>query len=197
MNLLLYREIADGLEIPDFGTDFSAHLAGKTHPNVRSSSISAWNLLACGLSQLGYKSLPTVAFMERGKPVFTNSPLYFSISHSRGMAAALISEAPCAVDVEIVRPDVSDRMIERCLSEEEKRRGCDFFEIWTKKECIAKLDGSGMPSRPSILDTLDQKYQGLFYTHALSASSGEKYFLTAMCSDGETPQLQKNTGKSL
>ena len=192
MSLLLYGEIRPIEAVPDFGEALCEHLRAKTNPAVHAASIAAWSLLAGGLRILGLEELPEVHFEPNGKPYFVNSSLYFSLSHSGRFAAALISEEPCGVDVEQVRPEVAERLRERCLSDGERARGCDFFEIWTEKECIAKLDGSGMRSHPSEIDTLDPRWNGHFFTTRVRDSAGQAYALSALCGDAETLHITKN-----
>ena len=180
MNALYLCEIAGDLPLPDFGAAFCAHIAAKTHPNVRAASLSAWNLLAVMLREKGYAALPEVAFSDSGKPYFTNSPLYFSLAHSHHLAAAVLADAPCGADIEMVREDVDVRLLKRCLSENELAAGCDFFDVWTKKECIAKLEGSGLPGRPCCMDTLDEKYENRFFCRRVWDSHGNEYALAAL-----------------
>ena len=191
MILLLYGEIRPMETIPDFGAALHEHLRKKTNPAVRASSLATWSLLAEGLRRLGLNALPEVRFEPGGKPVFVNRPLHFSLSHSGHLAAVLISEKPCGVDVEQLRPEVAARLHERCLSDAERARDCDFFELWTKKECIAKLDGRGLPSHPSEIDTLDSRWTGRFYTTHVRDSSGQEYALSALCADAEALQIIK------
>lgn len=191
MSLLLYGEIRPMETIPDFGAALHEHLRAKTNPAVHAASIAAWSLLAGGLRILGLEELPEVHFEPNGKPYFVNSSLYFSLSHSGRFAAALISEEPCGVDVEQVRPEVAERLRERCLSDGERARGCDFFELWTKKECIAKLDGSGMRSHPSEIETLDPRWNGHFFTTRVRDSAGQAYALSALCGDIESLSIIK------
>lgn len=191
MSLLLYGEIRPIEAVPDFGEALCEHLRAKTNPAVHAASIAAWSLLAGGLRILGLEELPEVHFEPNGKPYFVNSSLYFSLSHSGRFAAALISEEPCGVDVEQVRPEVAERLRERCLSDGERARGCDFFEIWTEKECIAKLDGSGMRSHPSEIDTLDPRWNGRFFTTRIHDSAGQAYALSALCGEIENLSIIK------
>ena len=191
MSLLLYGEIRPIEAVPDFGPALCEHLRAKTNPAVHAASIAAWSLLAEGLRMLGLEELPEVHFEPNGKPYFVNSSLYFSLSHSGRFAAALISEEPCGVDVEQVRPEVAERLRERCLSDGERARGCDFFEIWTEKECIAKLDGSGMRSHPSEIDTLDPRWNGRFFTTRIHDSAGQAYALSALCGEIENLSIIK------
>ena len=67
--------------------------------------------------------------------------------------------------------------------------GCDFFDVWTKKECIAKLDGRGMPAHPNRMDTLDACYENRFFTRCISDSQGNKYVLSAL--DGRFSKAEK------
>ena len=180
MNALYLCEIAGDLPLPDFGAAFCAHIAAKTHPNVRAASLSAWNLLAVILREKGYAVLPEVAFTDGGKPYFPNSPLHFSLAHSHHLAAAILSAAPCGVDIEMVRENVDQRLLKRCLSENELAAGCDFFEVWTKKECIAKLEGCGLPGRPYCMDTLDVKYENRFFCRRILDFDGNEYALAAL-----------------
>ena len=191
MSLMLYGGIRPIETIPDFGAALHEHLRAKTNPAVRASSVTAWSLLTEGLHRLGLEELPEVRFDPGGKPRFIDSSLHFSLSHSGNLAAVLISEEPCGVDIELVRPEVAERLRERCLSDGERARGCDFFELWTKKECIAKLDGSGMRSHPSEIDTLDPRWNGHFFTTRVRDSAGQAYALSALCGDIENLSIIK------
>ena len=189
MSLLLISEIRDGLTPPAFGGDFAAHIAKKNNPSVRRASLSAWNLLADGLRQMGRADLPAVRFGARGKPEFIDAPIHFSLAHSGNLAAALLSDAPCGVDVERVRPEVSRRLRGRCMSEREQEQ-LGFFECWTKKECIGKLDGKGIDAHPAHIDTLDTRWAGRFFARRIADSSGREYALAALCEDADKLTLQ-------
>lgn len=191
MSLLLYGGIRPMEIAPDFGPALDEHLRAKSNPAVRASSVTAWSLLAEGLRMLGADVLPEVRFDPSGKPCFANSPLHFSLSHSGNLAAVLISDEACGVDIELVRPEVAERLRVRCLSEGERAQDCDFFELWTKKECIAKLDGSGMRSHPSEIDTLDARWSHRFFTTRVHDDLGQAYALSALCGDIESLSIIK------
>lgn len=192
MNLLLYGEIRPIETAPDFGAALHEHLRAKSNPAVHAASVAAWSLLAEGLHMLGADVLPEVRFDPGGKPRFTDSLLHFSLSHSGKLAAVLISETPCGVDIELVCPEIAARLRERCLSDAERARDCDFFELWTQKECIAKLDGSGMTAHPGNIDTLDPRWNHRFFTTRVRDSAGREYALSALCGDAEAPSITKN-----
>ena len=197
MNLLLICEIACGLPTPEFGAALAAHIDEKKHPDVRAASLTVWNLLACGMKQLGFVRLPEVVFEAGGKPRFTNADLCFSLSHSGNLAAVLLSPAPCAVDLERLRPAVEARFGGRCLSDAERAAGCGFFECWTKKECIGKLSGKGIPAHPAQLDSLDPAYADRFFIREIQDGCAARYVLTALCMDGNTPIFQKKLPEEL
>lgn len=189
MNLLLISEIQDEIAPPEFGGEFAAHIERKRNPAVRNASRTAWNLLAQGLQRLGCEPLPTVHFGERGKPEFVDCPLHFSLAHSGRLAAALISPAPCGVDIERIRPEVAERLRVRCLSSEEQRHNLDFFECWTKKECIGKLTGDGVDGSPAKLDTLNPRWANQFFFESLTDSAGQSYALAALCEGVEELEI--------
>ncbi len=191
MNLLLYGEIRPGAAVPDFGPDLAEHLRRKANPQVLASSRAAWGLLAEGLRHLGMEAMPIVRFCANGKPRFEDSILHFSLSHSGNLAAALLSSAPCGVDVEQVRPEVAARLARRCLSERERAQGCNFFEAWTRKECIAKLDGSGMSAHPDNIDTLDARHAGRFRSLRLTDAQNQRYVLSLLCDNPENLDISK------
>ena len=97
----------------------------------------------------------TICRTPEGKPYFLACPqLYFSLSHSKGLCIAALSENEGAVgmDAELLadRPHV-DELAARFFSQEEQeavnrandKRFC-FYRIWTKKEAVAKRSGQGL-----------------------------------------------------
>ena len=121
-----------------------------------------------------------VAFAENGKPYLPGGP-HFSLSHSHALAAVLISDAPCGVDIEMIDARVAQKLAPRCLSAGEK--DLDFFECWTKKECIVKRDGRALFAQPKQLDTTAPEYAGRFFTSRISDAAGRAYALSALCED--------------
>jgi hypothetical protein len=193
MTRLFWCEIADGIPMPEFGGEFHAHMAGKRHPDGLRRSISAWKMLETALREQGFEALPEVCFCETGKPYFAGIPLHFSLSHSGNLAAVILGEEPCAVDIEQIQTAVSEKLYTRCMHPEEIEAGYGFFEAWTKKECIAKLDGSGMPAHPREINTLDPRYDGRFFIREICDSSGNKYMLSALCEDAGLLSAEKRT----
>ena len=93
-----------------------------------------------------------------GKPYF-NAPAapFFSISHSKGIAAAAMVEykyGEIGFDIETVDVNYNfERISQRCFTEKEiteinesKNPAEAFFSLWTAKEAMAKIDGGGLSS---------------------------------------------------
>lgn len=184
MNLLLYREIGSSMpDLPDFGLDFRAHMAAKRNPGVYRASLAAWSLLAEGLRMLELP-LYEVRFEEGGKPVFAKKNLFFSLSHSGSIAAALISTGRCGVDVEEVRGEISKKLFFRCMHTAEIEAGMDFFSVWTRKECIGKMSGRGINGRLNEINSTNVR--GVrWFEGKVEDSEGRNYVLTAVSEDGE------------
>jgi len=182
MNLMLYNEIHSDATLPDFGEAFLEHMRTKRHPQVYAASLCAWCLLAEGLARLGLKSLPNVVFSACGKPYFADSPLRFSLSHSGNMAAVILSDGSCGIDIQQIRPEIAEKLYHRVLCREEQRENRDFFEVWTKKEALAKLTGEGLPAKPCEMDASVISSMRIFQK-VITDSQGNEYYLTALSED--------------
>ena len=122
---------------------------------------------------------------ESGKPCFKNSPLEFSLSHSRGVAVCSLGKTPRGADVEFVRRrHNSQALAERFFGKAEceyiaKADNADeaFYTVWTRKEALIKKRGGGVDEKLSAIDTSTEKFSE--YT---VESDGKIYFV---CISGE------------
>ena len=107
----------------------------------------------------GLEPLPDQARGERGKPYFSQMPRYqFNLSHSSPFALCALSERPVGVDIQVVRPTWSAKLVDRTCTPEERAwlaglgdRPEDFAALWACKESIGKESGYGLPYPPSRL----------------------------------------------
>lgn len=87
-----------------------------------------------------------------GKPeVALPGAPHISLSHTTGLAAIVLADRPCGVDVELRRRSTDGVSVGRYFAEEERsllsssdRPNQDFFELWTRKEAVLKALGLGL-----------------------------------------------------
>ena len=107
----------------------------------------------------GWDRLPELAREERGKPYFPGAPQYhFNLSHSGPFALCALSDRPVGVDIQVVRPAWSPKLVDRSCTPEERAwlavlgdRPEDFAALWACKESMGKESGYGLPYPPSRL----------------------------------------------
>ncbi len=84
---------------------------------------------------------------EGGAPI-PNGEFYWSISHTRGLAAAVIAKTPVGIDVERIRERRGDLFDEVGVEEEWQLLGGKtwpaFFTLWTAKESVVKANSLGI-----------------------------------------------------
>ncbi len=95
----------------------------------------------CGAPKSGWEQ------DEADKPL-PNDGYYWSVSHARRFAAAVISDRPVGIDIEEIRP--RDRELHEGLAEPSEwtllgdRSWRSFFRLWTAKEATLKANGAGI-----------------------------------------------------
>ena len=158
----------------------------KTTPDSVKQSICGLYALLLLLKESGEDpSRLILTRAESGKPHFENSPLEFSVSHSRGVAVCSVGKTPRGADVEFVRPrHNSQALAERFFGGAEreyiaKANNADeaFYTVWTRKEALIKKRGGGVDEKLSAIDTSMEKFSE--YT---VDSDGKIYFV---CISGE------------
>lgn len=87
---------------------------------------------------------PRVAYRSSGAPFLVDQPLYVSITHTQGYAAAILSPSPTGIDIEY-RSDRVLRIRSRFMTQEEERGIDPAHEVehllihWCAKETLFKL----------------------------------------------------------
>ena len=86
-------------------------------------------------------------YNEHGKPYFEDrKDLFFSISHCKSAVAVAIDDKEVGIDIEEISR-YKESLVEYTMNEEEKRfagKKDKFIEIWTQKEAVFKLLGTGI-----------------------------------------------------
>jgi 4'-phosphopantetheinyl transferase len=102
---------------------------------------------------------PTFLYNEHGQPRIEGGPC-FSISHCKNAIAVAISHSPIGIDIEHLRT-AKPELVARTMNQGEQERiwqsenpDWAFTELWTQKEAVLKMLGTGITSLDGIKNTL-------------------------------------------
>src|SRR5689334_13222117 len=101
-------------------------------------------------------NLLSIEYDKNGKPHLRNvisekegSSFYISVSHTKNFVGLIVSEIyPVAIDVELIHPRI-EKIVHRFINDEElkflpsEQRLEHYFLIWSAKECLYKMHGTG------------------------------------------------------
>ncbi len=101
----------------------------------------------------------TFLYNEHGAPRLEHGPC-FSISHCKHAIAVAISEKPIGIDIEHIRA-AKPELVERTMNEQEQNEiwtaaspDIAFTRLWTQKEAVLKMQGTGILSINEMKNTL-------------------------------------------
>ena len=105
------------------------------------------------------KNLPEISYTDRGKPYFKNSPLHFSITHTKKHAFCVLSHRNIGIDAEEMDRKVSLKLAHKVLSPGEYAQFQNaedpektLLTFWVLKEAQVKLTGEGLRGFPDHTD---------------------------------------------
>ena len=122
------------------------------HEAGRRQCVLAYEALRQGLRELyGFTEAPDFDYNSHGKPSLRQLPhIHFSLSHCREAVGCLLSERECGLDLEASRP-VRDSLVRYAMNEAEigligeaDNAEEAFLRLWTRKEAVLKLRGTGI-----------------------------------------------------
>lgn len=129
----------------------------------RKTCAAAYMLLCEGLrKEYGIAEPPVFEYGEHGKPSIVGHPeIFFNLSHCKEAAICVLSHRPVGVDVEsigrysdsLARYTMNDMELKQI--DEAENRDVEFIRLWTQKEAILKLAGTG------IIDDLKHALEGV------------------------------------
>ncbi len=118
----------------------------------RQTCAAVYLLLREGLrKEYGITEAPVFEYAEHGKPSIAGHPeIHFNMSHCREAALCVLSDRPVGVDVESIREyreslvhyTMNDAEVQ--LIEQAERPDLEFIKLWTRKEAVLKLAGTGI-----------------------------------------------------
>ena len=118
----------------------------------RCTCVAAHMLLCEGLQrEYGIMEPPVFDYGEHGKPLLKGHPdIHFNMSHCSEAAICVLSERPVGVDVERIH-DAKPSLVsytmnpaEQRLIEQSANPAEAFTRLWTQKEAVLKLCGTGI-----------------------------------------------------
>lgn len=103
--------------------------------------------------------LPIFLYNEYGQPRLEGGPC-FSISHCKQGIAVVVSEMPIGIDIEHIR-EAKPELVARTMNEMEQAEiwaaqspNIAFTHLWTQKEAVLKMHGTGIISIDGMKNTL-------------------------------------------
>lgn len=111
-----------------------------------------------------------LCYGENGKPYFENTPAFVSISHSKGLCLAALSDKELGADIEkhCYQTDRLTKLASRYFTKDEQAYvnvspDERFYEIWCKKESYVKYTGEGLSRGMNSFSVIGSE---LCFTHA-------------------------------
>ncbi len=132
------------------------------------------------------ENMPAIAVTEQGKPYFADSPVYFSISHTKRHVFCALSERPIGIDAEETDRPINLALADKILSPGEKAqfdaaddKRLALLTFWVLKEAQAKLTGKGLEGYPNHTAFTLPDDRVSIHNHCLVAvmETGEEYAL--------------------
>ena len=101
-------------------------------------------------------------YNEHGKPYLAGGP-YFSISHCKEGIAVALDDEPIGIDIESIR-HADEELIRRTMNADEQRLIANananadraFTRLWTQKEAVVKMLGTGIESFEQLQNILSE-----------------------------------------
>lgn len=100
--------------------------------------------------------MPRLEIQSGGKPYFPESPLHFSISHTKHRVFCALSDRPIGIDAEELTRQVNPALARKILSEPEYAQYAQaadqnraLLTFWVLKEAEAKCTGLGLQGYPN------------------------------------------------
>lgn len=102
------------------------------------------------------KPLPEIRITPEGKPYFPDSPLHFSITHTRRHVFCALAERPIGIDAEEADREISLKLADKILSPGEYAQfqsapdpRLALLTFWVLKEADSKRTGRGLQGYPN------------------------------------------------
>ena len=138
--------------------------------------LKSWLMLEEQIGEVG-----EFVYNEHGKPFLPGGP-NFSISHCKEGIAVAVDEKPIGIDIEVIR-HADESLIERVMNNEERRQIASakanadalFTRLWTQKEAVLKMEGTGIESFEQLQQVLSSSRDHGITSPRIETFENEKY----------------------
>ena len=112
----------------------------RTRENKQNQAMCAYGLLRYALLEgYGFSQLPDIVVGGEGKPEFADCPeIQFNLTHTNGAVACALHDHPVGIDLEEDREAAQTLLTYYGIPSREL-----FWEMWVRREAIAKCQGHG------------------------------------------------------
>ncbi len=126
---------------------------------AQKASVAAYILLCEGLRQeYGITGSPVFTYNSHGKPSLEGrSDIHFNFSHCKTAAICAVDNVEVGIDIETIRA-YNRRLAQYTMNDDEFKRiesspnpDIEFTRLWTMKEAVAKLSGTGLNDIKNLL----------------------------------------------
>lgn len=156
------------------------------HKQGRMECAYSYLLLCQALKQeYGIEDKPHFSYSELGKPVLVDYPnIHFNLSHCKKAVACVVADHEVGIDIEcygryresLARYSMNDNEIEAILSS--PVQDTLFTHLWTQKEALFKLIGSGINGKiKQLLNSVPHKISTFEYPEKGYALSIAQYIV--------------------
>lgn len=166
MEIMVYLINISNKSIEDILNDYKDYLSNKDIKNAFDYKLENNRKQELMASILRNKYINSdIYYNDRGKPMAKD--VLFNISHSDDyVVMAKSNDIEIGVDIEHIKKDIKDNLINYIFSEEEKEfirkdKSNNFTYLWTRKEAILKCVGVGLIKDLKSVEVLnnDGKYR--------------------------------------
>lgn len=147
----------------------------------RTLSVLAFDLLISTLKEAGFDAKVEFEHNVHGKPYFKDIPLYFSLSHTDGAVAVVISENEVGIDIQKTAESyqkIAKKVCSECelqvINESDEPEKV-FTTLWTLKESYLKCIGTGINRNLKELDFCGYEERFEKYGHCFEIRHTDGY----------------------
>ena len=123
-----------------------------------------------------------ISYLKHGKPVFKGETgIHFNLSHCKNGVLCVVDEKEVGCDIEDIPETLDIRVCKKAFNDEEVQRVLEsekpcveFTRLWTMKEALLKLDGTGIATKLSEV-LVDERVENVEFTTVVCEEKGYVY----------------------